>query len=169
VSTAASKSSSKTAAAGKPRAQAAKKADKGAGKDAKSEAAGARDAAPVDLGLSLATAAEQLATKGRAAIAGVGRFSVRASRGRKGVRRRVVLRVDPSFQEALDRDGAPPGGTAQALLEALGDGKTLRIAGLGEFAVTHHDATSGVHPRTRMRIAIPARRTLTLNGATLKT
>jgi len=123
---------------------------------------------PKDIAAAMSSIATKLADEGSARVRGLGKFSIRATQARKGVRRRVVLRAAPEFQAQLDA-GAPQDGTAGALVDALNGGESLHVSGLGTFALTDQPATTDTHPRTRNTIVVPARRVLTFSGATLKT
>jgi len=123
---------------------------------------------PKDIAAAMSSIATKLADEGSARVPGLGKFSIRATQVRKGVRRRVVLRAAPEFQAQLDAGEAPQDGTAGALVDALNGGESLRVAGLGTFALTDQPATTNTHPRTRMTIVVPARRVLTFSGATLE-
>lgn len=126
------------------------------------------DAKPADLTAALTAAAGGIAKTGSARVPGLGRFSVRATQGRKGVRRRVALNMEPELQTHAKVDTAPTDPMAAALFEALGEGKALRIVGLGSFEFTDHPTSRTVHPRTRQTVMVPAHRALTFSGATLK-
>jgi nucleoid DNA-binding protein len=117
---------------------------------------------------TLSSAASQLAKNGSVRVPGIGKFSIRATQSRKGVRRRVVLKIEADLQARINTNTPPEAPDARALVEALGSGETLRIAGLGSFTIEDHAATTNVHPRTRKTMVVPAHRALEFSGATLK-